>query len=56
MPACPKSEGFDDRHQFVGVLVVSGNKDIEIDRIEWPPMECERPGADERVLNTVRVQ
>jgi len=35
-----KSEGFDDRHQFVGVLVVSGNKDIEIDCITWPPMEC----------------
>jgi hypothetical protein len=51
-----EAEGFDDRHQFVGIVVVSGNKDIEIAGVTWPPMECERPGADDHVLNTVRVQ
>jgi hypothetical protein len=38
----PKSEGFDDRHQFVGV---SDNKDIEIAGIKWTPMEGERPAG-----------
>ncbi|HEY7320183.1 MAG TPA: hypothetical protein VIE89_21650 [Candidatus Binatia bacterium] len=51
-----QSESFDDRHQFVSVLVISGDKDIEIACITWPPMECERPGAADHILNTVRVQ
>jgi hypothetical protein len=42
--------------KFVGVLVISGNKDIEIDCITWSPMECERPGANDHEPNTVGIQ
>jgi len=51
-----KSEGFDNRHQFVGVLVVSGNKDIEIAGVTWSPMKRQRPCTDDHVLNTLCVQ
>jgi len=43
-----KTEALDDGHQFVSVLVVSGNKDIEIDRITRTPTEGERPAAHDR--------
>jgi len=51
-----KSEGFNNRHQIACVFVISTNKDVEITCVTWSPMKSERPGADDYVLNKIRVQ